>query len=175
MSGYISNGSMPSPPEFMYQSCTSPSLSGSFTFLAINSESAGISKVLDYNVGCNLMVAILDDSSMTTTALYSISASEFHRLYNAACRISLDIVVIGSRANGTAKATSDWDYIIEKLNNRKWKKIKNSIHGAKTINTPRMIDIVRLPVDSSKPHIRVTPSLLLNKLLGYGKIEYFVS
>ena len=65
--------------------------------------------------------------------------------------------------------------IIEKLNNRKWKKIKNSIPGAKTVNTPRMIDIVRLPVDSSKPHIRVTPSLLLNKLLGYGKIEYIVS
>ena len=165
---------MPVPPVFMFESCTLPSLSGSYTFLAINSVGASLLKVSDYSLGCNLMVAILDDSSMTTT-IDSISAAEFHRLYNAACRISLDIVVIGSRANGTAKATSDWDYIIEKLNNRKWKKIKNSIPGAKTINTPRMIDIVRLPVDPSKPHIRVTPSLLLNKLLGYGKIEYIIS
>ena len=175
MAGYVLTSSMPTPPEFVYQSCSSQETGGKYTFIAINSDIDTISKVVDYNEGFNLQVALLDDTNMSTTALYSITASEFHRLYNAACRISLDIVVIGSRANGTARATSDWDYIIEQLNNRKWKKIKNSMPGAKTINSPRMIDIVRLPLDTTKPHIRISPSLLLNRLLGYGKIEYTLS
>ena len=174
MIDYVLTSSMPTPPEFVYQSSSSHGARGKYTFIAINSD-IDISKVVDYNEGFNLKVALLDGTNMSTTALYSITASEFHRLYNAACRISLDIVVIGSRANGTARATSDWDYIIDQLNNRKWKKIKNSVPGAKSINSPRMIDIVRLPLDTSKPHIRISPSLLLNRLLGYGKIEYTLS
>lgn len=165
---------MPTPPEFVHQTCTLLDMSGKFRFLAMNSEQKSNVDVVDYSTDCNLTVVIVRDNSMSITTPCSITASEFHRLYNAACRISLDIVVIGSRANGTAKATSDWDYIIEQLNNRKWKKIKNSMPGAKTLNSPRKIDIVRLPVDPSKPYIRITPSLLLNKLLGYGEIEYII-
>lgn len=83
---------------------------------------------------------------------YPITSDELWRLYNAAYRIKCNIIVVGSRANGTAKATSDWDYIIEGLNNRKWKKIKNSIPGAKSSDVPmRNIDIVHTRLDTSKP------------------------
>ncbi len=98
---------------------------------------------------------------------YGVSRMEIIRIYNAASRIKCNIIVIGSHANGTATLTSDWDYIIEGLNNKKWKKIKNSIPGAKDFDSPiRNIDIVRLPLDKSRPYIIIPPSLLLNKLLG---------
>ena len=98
---------------------------------------------------------------------YGVSRMKIIRIYNAASRIKCNIIVIGSHANGTATLTSDWDYIIEGLNNKKWKKIKNSIPGAKDSDRPnRNIDIVRLPLDRSRPYIIISPSLLLNKLLG---------
>lgn len=39
-----------------------------------------------------------------------ISVSDTRRIQNAATRTNQDIVVVGSRANGKATPTSDWDY-----------------------------------------------------------------
>lgn len=117
---------------------------------------------------CNAKAVCYNHSdSFSVDLRFGVSRNEMKRIYNAANRIKCDIIVVGSRANGTAQITSDWDYIIEGLNNRKWKKIKNSIPGAKDFDRPiRDIDIVHTPLDKSRPYIIVSPSLLLNKLLG---------
>ncbi|SIT20346.1 RHS repeat-associated core domain-containing protein [Chryseobacterium ureilyticum] len=89
-----------------------------------------------------------------------LTAGETLRIENAATRINKPITVVGSRANGTAGAYSDWDYVIEGgLNSRNWSKIKNSIPGAKSTidNTPRNIDIFTGSVNKSKPHITINP------------------
>ena len=54
---------------------------------------------------------------------------------------------------------SDWDYVIEGLNSRSWSKIKNSLPGAKSTidNTLRNIDLIRTPLDKTKPYITVYP------------------
>jgi len=73
------------------------------------------------------------------------------RIENAATRIGKPITVVGSRAKGTAGAFSDWDYVIEGLNNKSWKQIKNSLPGSKSIldNTPRNIDIFDFSAESA--------------------------
>ncbi|WP_202912427.1 nucleotidyltransferase domain-containing protein [Sphingobacterium olei] len=88
-----------------------------------------------------------------------LSAGELARIENAATRIGKPINVVGSRASGTAKATSDWDYVIEGLTNKQWKQIKNSLPGASSRidNLPRMIDIFKGPVDPTKPFITIFP------------------
>ncbi len=89
-----------------------------------------------------------------------LSAGDALRIENAATRINKPITVVGSRANGTAGAYSDWDYVIEGgLNSRDWSKIKNSIPGAKSTidNTPRNIDIFTGAVDKTKPHVTINP------------------
>ncbi len=88
-----------------------------------------------------------------------LSKGNYLRIQNAATRINKPITVVGSRASGTAKAYSDWDYVIPGLNNRDWSKIKNSLPGSRSIldNTPRNIDIFKGPVDATKPHIIIYP------------------
>lgn len=88
-----------------------------------------------------------------------LSAGELARIENAATRIGKPINMVGSRASGTAKATSDWDYVIEGLTNKQWKQIKNSLPGApsRIDNLPRMIDIFKGPVDPTKPFITIFP------------------
>lgn len=89
-----------------------------------------------------------------------LSASELLRIENAATRIGKPITVVGSRASGTAKAFSDWDYVIEGgLNSKNWSKIKNSLPGAKSTidNMARNIDIFTGAVRTELPHITVLP------------------
>ena len=78
---------------------------------------------------------------------------------NAATRIGKEIHLVGSRAKGTANAYSDWDYVIEGITNKNWKKIKNSLPGAKSFldNTPRRIDLFKVPLDVTKPYITFYP------------------
>lgn len=87
-----------------------------------------------------------------------LSAGDALRIENAATRIGKPITVVGSRAEGTAGAFSDWDYVIEGLNNKSWKQIKNSLPGSKSVldNTPRNIDIFKT-LDPTKPHITIYP------------------
>ncbi|MFG1970011.1 RHS repeat-associated core domain-containing protein [Nonomuraea fuscirosea] len=64
---------------------------------------AGTTSVLVHNSGpCGLK----------TPAEAGILPSEARRIQNAANRMGARIVVVGSRASGTAKADSDWDYIL---------------------------------------------------------------
>lgn len=94
-----------------------------------------------------------------TGNISNITAGEALRIENAATRIGKPINVVGSRASGTAKAYSDWDYVIEGINSKSWDKIKNSLPGSKSIidNTPRNIDIMKTPLDPTKPYIRIEP------------------
>nr|WP_239063415.1 RHS repeat-associated core domain-containing protein [Bacteroides sp. 51] len=96
-----------------------------------------------------------------------ISLSDIKRIENAASKIGKTINVVGSRAvpgkveNGinVAKGTpADWDYVIEGMTNKEWKKIKNSLPGAKSNidNTPRNIDVFD-KLDKSKPYIPIHP------------------
>jgi hypothetical protein len=87
-----------------------------------------------------------------------LTQGEYLRIENAATRINKPISVVGSRASGTAKATSDWDYAIENMNNKNWKAIKNSLPGSpsRIDNMPRMIDIFK-QLDQSKPHFTIYP------------------
>jgi hypothetical protein len=88
-----------------------------------------------------------------------LAKDELLRIENAATRINKPITVVGSRANGTAGAYSDWDYVIPGLNSRNWSKIKNSLPGSRSImdNTPRNIDIFKGPVNPNLPHITIYP------------------
>jgi RHS repeat-associated protein len=49
---------------------------------------------------------------LRTAEQASISAADAARIQNAATRTNQRITVVGSRANGTAKTGSDWDYIL---------------------------------------------------------------
>jgi hypothetical protein len=81
------------------------------------------------------------------------------RIQNAANKIDKPITLVGSRASGTANSASDFDYVIPGLKNAEWKKIKNSLPGAANAgeNLPKRIDVFKGSVDTSKPHITVTP------------------
>ncbi len=95
-----------------------------------------------------------------TSEISVLSVSDVLRIKNAAKRINKPITVVGSRAKGTAGAFSDWDYVIQGLNNKGWNKIKNSLPGSKSIidNTPRNIDIFKGPVRINEPHITIYPN-----------------
>jgi hypothetical protein len=72
-----------------------------------------------------------------------LTETELQRVQNAANRIGKPIYIVGSRAHGTAKVTSDFDYVIEGISSKKWNKIKNSPPGApsRIDNLPRRIDL----------------------------------
>ena len=88
-----------------------------------------------------------------------LTEPELQRIQNAANKIGKLICVVGSRAKGTAKVTSDFDYVIEGINSKQWGKIKNSLPGApsRIDNLPRHIDLLRGPVDTAKSHVTIYP------------------
>jgi RHS repeat-associated protein len=51
-------------------------------------------------------------SGSRTAEQAGISAGDAARIQNAANRTNQEIIVVGSRASGTSKLTSDWDYIL---------------------------------------------------------------
>lgn len=81
------------------------------------------------------------------------------RIRNAAIRINKIIYLVGSRASGLHNSYSDFDYIIPTIRSKEWQKIKNSLPGAKSArdNLTKRIDLMRVELDESKPHIKVTP------------------
>jgi hypothetical protein len=62
------------------------------------------------NVADDAVVAA--GNGLTTAEKAGISAADARRIQNAANRTGQEITVVGSRASGAAKATSDWDYIL---------------------------------------------------------------
>ena len=120
---------------------------------------------VDSSIHCFVVSSDEYEKYSSTITCKFITDGEYMRLYNAAYKIKCIIYVVGSRANGTASETSDWDYIIEGLTNRKWKSIRNSIPGAKSIDNPiSKIDLMHTPLDESKPFIAITPFRILNIL-----------
>ena len=89
----------------------------------------------------------------------NITEGGYRRIKNAALRINKTIYLVGSRASGTYHANSDFDYIIPSIINNEWKKIKNSLPGAKIPHdsVPNRIDLLRVEVDLTRPHIKITP------------------
>ena len=83
------------------------------------------------------------------------------RIRNAAIRINKTIYLVGSRASMTYNAYSDFDYIIPTIKCREWKKIKNSLPGAKSYinNLPHRIDLLNVEIDFTRPHIEVKPKI----------------
>ena len=74
-------------------------------------------------------------------------------------RINKTIYLVGSRAAGTHNAYSDFDYIIPTIRSKEWTKIINSLPGAKVPqdNVPNRIDLLKVSVDLSRPHIKINP------------------
>ncbi|QDO68410.1 RHS repeat-associated core domain-containing protein [Bacteroides intestinalis] len=125
-------------------------------------EFGGIPLGKIFGWGAKGLVNLLGKSgakAATQTGVNTLTASEYLRIENAATRINMPINVVGSRASGTATAYSDWDYIIEGINKHNWNKIKNSLPGARSIldNTPRNIDLIKEPLDRTKPFITIYP------------------
>lgn len=106
--------------------------------------------------GPNMATTAANEASGTVNVL---SKSEITRIANAANRINKPIIVVGSRASGTAGAYSDWDYIIQGLTNKEWKQIKNSLPGSKSAidNMPANIDIFKGDLNANLPYIIVYP------------------
>lgn len=88
-----------------------------------------------------------------------IDEGGYLRIKNAAMRINKTIYLVGSRAAGTHQAHSDFDYIIPTIKSKEWTKIKNSLPGAKIPqdNVPNRIDLLKVSVDLSRPHIKINP------------------
>ncbi len=98
-------------------------------------------------------------AAKASTNAIKIAEGGIPRIQNAANRIGRPIHLVGSRASGTARATSDFDYVIEGINSKQWSKIKNSLPGApsRIDNLPRRIDLFRGLLDPTKPHITIYP------------------
>lgn len=88
-----------------------------------------------------------------------IAEGGIRRIKNAAIRINKTIYLVGSRAAGTHTVLSDFDYIIPTIRNKEWKKIKNSLPGAKVPadNVPNRIDLLKTEIDTNRPHLKIMP------------------
>ena len=92
------------------------------------------------------------------SAVENIPAAEATRIQNAANRIGKPINVVGSRAAGTARPDSDWDFVIE-ANSKTRSSVSSSLPGAKNVSEglPRNQDVFKGPLDTSKPHVTFSP------------------
>ena len=91
--------------------------------------------------------------------LENLSASEITRIQNAATRTRTQVTVVGSRAQGTARANSDWDYLLpEGTRGSTRHSLRSSLpEGPRGLGEPRNQDFFLEPLDPSKPHITFTP------------------
>ena len=103
---------------------------------------------------------IAKNAAKSSKNVINIAEGGISRIQNAANRINKPIHLVGSRANGTSNAFSDFDYVIEGINSRQWSKIKNSLPGApsRVDNLPRRIDLFRGPLNPNKPYITIYPN-----------------
>ena len=104
---------------------------------------------------------LLEEPDIITSEVFEFFVDDggIKRIRNACIRIKKPIYLVGSRASGTSTALSDFDYIIPNLKSKEWQKIKNSLPGARSLrdNSPNRIDLIKLEVDLSRPHIEVQP------------------
>jgi RHS repeat-associated protein len=91
--------------------------------------------------------------------LENLTTGDIARLQNAANRTGTEISVVGSRARGTARANSDWDYVIPQGTSRSTRhSLSSSVpEGPRGLGEPRNQDFFREAVDRSRPYITFTP------------------
>jgi hypothetical protein len=91
--------------------------------------------------------------------LENLSPLEIARIQNAANRTGVEISVVGSRANGTSHAMSDWDYVVPVgTKSSTTHSLKNSLpEGPRGLGDPRNQDFFKATVDASKPFITFKP------------------
>lgn len=89
----------------------------------------------------------------------NLSPGDIVRIQNAANRTDTTITVVGSRANGTAGANSDWDFVLPKDTPRSTRRSLSSSlpEGPRGIGEPRNQDFFMEPIDTTKPHISFPP------------------
>ena len=87
----------------------------------------------------------------------SVTPSEALRIQNAANRIGKPIHLVGSRAKGTAKPWSDYDFVVQ-ANSATRRSVAKSLPGAKDIKRglPWNQDIYQ-ELDSTLPHVTFFP------------------
>jgi len=92
--------------------------------------------------------------------LRNLTPSEIARIQNAANRGGVEISVVGSRANASATALSDWDYVVPLGTPSKViRSLRNSLpSGYRELGAPRNIEFFRAPVERNFPHITFRPS-----------------
>ncbi len=93
--------------------------------------------------------------------LENLSAGEIARIQNAANRTGTRVTVVGSRANGTPRANSDWDYVLPSNTLGKTRhSLRSSLpEGPRNIGEPRNQDFFLDGIDPTKPHITFEPGL----------------
>lgn len=91
--------------------------------------------------------------------LDNLSPAEITRIQNAADRTGTPISVVGSRANGTARASSDWDFVLPQGTPQSTRhSLSSSLpEGPRGIGEPRNQDFFLDPLDPTKPHITFPP------------------
>lgn len=91
-------------------------------------------------------------------SLDNITAQQALRIQNAANRIGKDISLVGSRARGTSKSESDWDYVIN-ANARVRNSVSSSLPGSgnPSEGVRKSIDVFREPLDEALPSITFSP------------------
>ncbi len=91
-----------------------------------------------------------------------ISPQDARRIQNAANRTKQTIIVVGSRAKGTSKLSSDWDYIMFG-NSRQRHSARSSVprgtNGGEIDSLGREtgIDIFTYPLIPGEPHVIFSP------------------
>ena len=88
----------------------------------------------------------------------NLTPGQQRRIQNAANRSGQTITVVGSRAAGTAKPNSDWDYVVD-ANSKTRNNLSRSLPGAGNLSEGERpnIDVFRGQVDKSLPYIEFTP------------------
>lgn len=100
-----------------------------------------------------------------------MSAADAKRIQNAANRTGQEITVVGSRAKGTAKPTSDWDYIMSGKSSQRHSAKSSVPRGTQggeinSMGRETGIDVFQSynpnapgynPLNTSQPHVTFKP------------------
>jgi RHS repeat-associated protein len=91
--------------------------------------------------------------------LANLAPEDITRIQNAANRTNTEITVVGSRAAGTPKPNSDWDYVVPPDTKKKTvHSLSSSVpEGPRGLGEPRNSDFFRENVDQEKPYITFKP------------------
>lgn len=87
-----------------------------------------------------------------------LTEDEILRIQNAANRIGKPINLVGSRAAGTARPNSDWDYVID-ANAPTRNSVSRSLPGAGNLREGVRpdLDVFKGQVNPSAPYVKFTP------------------